>query len=315
MAFWVYAATPLLALAACLDLALGGGRLREWLPDSPQALVVYPLLFGMPHIVASFFAYAEPALGRPQRRVLGGSLALAAAALVAALAAQMLLPFEWRLLDTFVLVATMVHVMGQQTGLALGQARVPPPLRWAAGTWRMLLAIVGCGAAALTGGEFAASPMVGEPVLWLQACGVLLLLGLVPAGLLARAAATAGGDPRGVLAMHTTLMTSLCLLAFGYPLLGIVLLRFVHDATAFTFYLRVAANRERAAPGGNPLYRRLGLRGRGVPRAVLPLAIGLSAAMAWVVPAPLMLLPILAHYVLEHGAWRKGSVLRGALGA
>lgn len=115
-AYW---ATPLLLAAALLDLALQDGRWGASLPTSPMALPGYALVFGMPHILASFFAFADPALARASAPVLRPSLAWAA------LGAVIVGPFTgqaWA--DGAIIGATMVHVLGQQTGLAIGQARL-----------------------------------------------------------------------------------------------------------------------------------------------------------------------------------------------
>src|SRR5436190_9396861 len=116
---WVYAATPLLASIAVIDAWLVGGALRGALPASPAALPLYGFVFGMPHIVASFFAFGDAALRAPSRRLIGWAFLASAAS---ALLMSMLLGTAQA--QAAVTVATMVHVMGQQSGLAAGAARI-----------------------------------------------------------------------------------------------------------------------------------------------------------------------------------------------
>lgn len=304
----VYAATPLLVLPVLLDQWWWGGRLREAMPASPWALPGYALVLGLPHILASFFAFADPGLARGCRPV------LQRAAWQAALATACVAPFlgQWWA-EGFLVAATMVHVMGQQTGLAVGLLRLPSEgmRRIAARAWRVLLAVAGAAAGLALGGE-GAREIVDQPQRWLQAAGAAVLLATPVAAWLAcpvRGAA-AGADTRPLLAMHGTTVAGLGLAAAGYPLLGIALLRIVHDVTAFLFYGTLANARERAAPGHNRLYRVLGLAGRRPGVWLWPLAIvAVVATVPWLPPAAVLWLVFL-HYAAEHHLWRHSSPLR-----
>ncbi|WP_374676071.1 hypothetical protein [Ideonella sp.] len=307
----VYAAAPLLMLAAVLDLWLADGGLRRALPASPWALPGYALVLGLPHIVASFFAFADAGLAHACRPV------LQRAAWQAALAAACVAPFlgqAWA--EGVVVAATMVHVMGQQTGLAVGMLRLPPqgPLRHAAAAWRLLLALSGAAAGLALGGE-GARDIVAQPAHWMLAAGLALGMATPLAAWLGwRAFAPGtGAQPRALLAMHGTTAVGLGLAVAGYPLLGIALLRVVHDTTAFLIYGTLANEREQVAPGRNRLYRLLGLAGRRPGVWLWPVAIVLVvAAVPWLPPAVVLWLVFL-HYAAEHHLWRRGSPLRDGL--
>jgi hypothetical protein len=308
----VYLAAPLALGAVLVDASLLGRGLQQSLPATPLALPGYALVFGMPHIVASFFAFADPALARACAPVLRPALWRAG---VAALAIAPFLGQPWA--DGAVIAATMVHVLGQQSGLALGQALGPCGLlatrRWghAAQAWRWLMAAVGVLAAVAVGGE-GWPGLVESPGIWLQAAGTALLLATPLAAALAWRARAAQGDVRALLALQATVTIGWGLALAGYPVLGIVLFRLVHDTSAFLFYASFANARERTAPGGNRLYRLLALRGRRPGWWLWPLASVLVLALASVLPAAVSLWLVFTHYLAEHRLWRHDSPLRVA---
>jgi hypothetical protein len=306
----VYLAAPLMIAAALLDATLLGRTLRAASPASPALLPGYALVFGMPHILASFFAFGDPTLARACTAVLRPSLGWAA---LVALAVAPFVGQPWA--DSVVVGWTMVHVLGQQSGLAIGQALgrtgllATRPWALAAHVWRGLLAAVGVAAGLALGGEHGWA-LVESPHAWMQAAGVLLCLSTPLAAWLAWAARQRGGDLRALLALQATVAGAWALVLMGYPLLGIVLLRLVHDVSAFLFYATLANAREATHPGANKLYRLLGLAGRRPGPWLWPLASVLVLLLAPVVPVALSLWLVFAHYLAEHRVWRHDSPLR-----
>jgi hypothetical protein len=301
----VYLLTPTLLAVGLLDGWWGGGAIRDALPSSPAALPFYTLVFGIPHVLAGFFLLADRDLARDTRRIVWPSMALAGAAALAAVAF-----LDPRQLGLAMVVTTMVHVLGQQTGLAAGQAglRAAGAPR-GVGLWRALLAGTGLAAGAAVGGE-SLVPVVDSPQLWLQAAGVFLLVSTPLAAWLGYAARRRGGDVRALLSIQATITAGYGLLLFGYPVLCLWLFRFVHDVTAFMVYGTVARTRALAAPRSNRLYALLGLRGAWLGWALWPLASVLTALGAVVLPPVFFIAVVWAHYLAEHRLWRRGSPLR-----
>ncbi len=302
----VYAMAPLLAIAVVVDLGAFQGRLRELLPASPAALPIYSLVFGFPHVLASFFLLGDRELTRGAMPVLVPS---AVAAAVGTLLALTLL--DSKQIALALILTTMVHVVGQQTGMAAGQAglaRLPHGL-WPMRIWRVLMAGVGCTAATAIGGE-AMVPVTELPEPWLVAAG-MFLLGSVPLGAwLAYQARRHGGDVRALLSMQFTAIVGYGLVVLGYPLLSIWLFRCVHDVTAFLVYGTVANARARAAPGANKLYAWLGLRGGWIAWCLWPLSIALTSVAALALPGGVLVCLSWTHYLAEHRIWKHGSPLR-----
>jgi hypothetical protein len=149
----------------------------------------------------------------------------------------------------------------------------------------------------------------------MQGAGVLLCLSTPLAAWLAWAARQRGGDLRALFALQATVAGAWALVLAGYPLLGIVLLRLVHDVSAFLFYAALANAQEATQPGANRLYRILGLAGGRPGPWLWPLASVLVLLLAPVVPVALSLWLVFAHYLAEHRLWRHDSPLRRPHGA
>jgi hypothetical protein len=301
----VYVLTPLLLAMVVLDLGAFHGRLREMLPHSPAALPIYSVVFGFPHVIASFFFLGDRDLARDAMPVLLPSAVLAS---VAALIALSIL--DSRQVGLALILTTMVHVLGQQTGMAAGQAGLNRAgWRGATLVWRILLAGVGCAAATAIGGE-AMVAVVEFPDPWLLMAGICLLLSTPLAAWLAYRARQHGGDVRALLSMQLTAVGGYALVMLGYPLLSIWLFRFVHDVTAFMVYGTVANTRARAAPGANRLYALIGLRGALTGWMLWPMAIALTYLASLAVPVVALVALTWTHYLAEHRIWRHGSPLR-----
>lgn len=307
----VYLVTPLLLVVVVIDAGMHGGQMRNSLPQSPAMLPLYSLVFGFPHVLASFFLLGDRELARGTASVIGASLLIASIATMAAL-----LLLDARGFALAVILTTMVHVLGQQTGLAAGQAGLSRPdvsrlTRMAARGWRVLMAAMGCAAGVAVGGESAVAA-TDAPHMWLLAAGLCLLASTPVAAGLAFTAYRRGADVRAMLAIQATAIVGYLLVLMGYSLLGIWLFRCVHDVTAFMVYGAVANARARTQPGGNRLYRLFGFGRAGALTgwALWPLAIGLTALAAYAVHGGVLLALTWTHYLAEHRLWRYGSAVR-----
>lgn len=304
----VYAMAPLVCLVAALDLAWAGGGWQAWFQQAPSALPFYGVVFGFPHVLASFFLLGDRTLAR----------AAAPGLWPAALAAALLTALAWLSLDArqlalALIVSTMVHVLGQQSGLAAAQAG----LRrhggvWPQRVWRGLLALTGCATGLAIGGESRVE-VVADPLPWLQLAGVALLLSTLLAAWLGWRAHRQQGDVRALLALQFTVMAGHGLVLAGYPLLGIWLFRVVHDVTAFMVYGALADARAKVAPGANRLYALFRLPGRRPGLALWPLATALTAVLAVLAPLAFFVMLTWTHYLAEHRLWRGAAGLRAHL--
>ena len=315
---WLYLPTLPLSMWLLWCLHLPQGDPGSLIGVAPPTLVL-GLVFGVPHVLASFFAFADPRLaracGRPLWRGLAGAVAVIALA-------TLLLDDSARL--GLMIVLTLIHVMGQQTGLAIGQARLARlgegelGLRVAVMAWKALLALLACAAALAVGGENLTGPLVpANPAL--LAAGAALCLSTPLAGWLGWNARQCGGDVRALLAIQITAAVAYGLVIADQPWFGVILLRWVHDATAFVLYGALAVAENRRQPTGNKLWAPLvhlglGTRARAAVISVViwPLAIAATALLAQL-PGWIGLAFILTHYFAEPALWRRDSALRASV--
>ncbi|HSI48216.1 MAG TPA: hypothetical protein VLA61_08110 [Ideonella sp.] len=314
---WLYLpVVPLLLWL--LYLLCQGGDLDELDATTPPP-ALYAMVFGVPHVVASFFAFGNFELARACRVPLIRGFV---GAVMAVMAMAFLLDNQQRF--GLLIGLTLLHVVGQQTGLAVGQAglaRADVHPRWtalAAWTWKGLLGVIACATGLAIGGEALSGPVVpAGPAL--QAAGLALCLSTPLAGLLGWRAASRGGDPRAVLAMQMTATVAYGLVMAHQPWLGVLLMRWTHDATAFVLYAALAMADDASAPARNclwaPMHRwRWPARSRTWALAVgiWPLAIALTIVLT-MLPGWVAGIVVLTHYFSEPALWRRGSALREAL--
>lgn len=284
---WLYLPGALVLAILLGDAWLLQGAVAAHSPPTVAGWPGYGLVFGQPHIVGSGLLFLDGALRRPCQPLLQRVGLLAALACALALA----LPEAWR--DGLLIGWTLWHVMGQQAGLACGQARVAGTTT--ARLWKITLAL-GTGVAAWSvGGETLQTPPPDGP--WLLWAGWAFSASVLPAGGLLWQARQRDGDPRALLALQATALLAYASVLLGHAVLGVLLLRWTHDATAFATYLTVVRRRH----------------GRLASAAFLPLALLLSLLASAVLPGAVLLWMVLVHYLAEPALWRAGSPLRQAL--
>ncbi|MEK8031077.1 hypothetical protein AACH06_09650 [Ideonella sp. DXS29W] len=315
---WLYLPTLPLTFWLLWCLHLPSGEPGSLMGAAPPTLIL-GLVFGVPHVLASFFAFADPRLASACSRPLWRGLAGAVAVIVLA---TLLLDDTERL--GLMIVLTLLHVMGQQTGLAVGQARLARlaegerGLRMAVMTWKALLSLLACAAALAVGGEELVGPLVpANPALLVA--GTALCLSTPLAGWLGWNAQQRAGDARALLAIQITAAVAYGLVIADQPWFGVILLRWVHDATAFVLYGALAVAENRRQPTGNKLWAPLhhlglGARSRAAVISVViwPLAIAATALLAQL-PGWIGLAFILTHYFAEPALWRRDSALRASV--
>jgi hypothetical protein len=303
----LYALVPLTLAALAVDLALLGGALRVALPQSPETLLWFSVLFNYPHIVASSLIFADAQYIAHYRARLGVAVALAfgvAFALPHVIGAEAFaLGFAaW----------TVAHVIGQQLGLTRMMTGV--------GGWRFHLwkwsGILGALALYLefygTGGGASLPPRLFVTIAW----------GLVPCFLVMTALVYHARAPSLVGAAYlwaNFAMVAVMLVFFetGYTFFAVLIPRVVHDVTAFYFYGVHDTNRNLGVQP-NALVR-LGRRLRLPAYVWMPL---LAVTLAWPVTffepshawvAALGNALALLHYYTERFAWRLGALPRRAV--
>lgn len=301
----IYWIVPVMAAVVAVDSVMLGGSLLPYMGLESLLLPLYLLIFELPHIVGSFLSFADREyiqhyhkqlfIGLPIILVLIGSL------------------LYWNLTMAIVLylVATMYHVIKQQTGISilLGAARGLLHKVW---TWSGIVTTSLLFVYFLLPGLFPA--VVLGPMNY---AFLLLTVLFVVAGMIVWKQ-TQSAAARSYVAWTTALLFGgYVFILFGYLFLAFFMIRFVHDITAFYFYIVHETNRN-AEYTHNVLYRILKI----IPLPVYVLVPVLSILIAYLLRSSitdvsmvytLVILFGFAHYYLESLIWKRDALHRSAI--
>jgi hypothetical protein len=240
----LYAIIPLCLALQMADGWFWHGLLREHLPARATHFLLFQILFGTPHIVASSILLASNTeyLKLYQRKILLMTAAIAAVFGIGSL----FVPYQ----VFYVLVAawTVYHVLKQQHGVARGVCRLPS---WA---FYLLLWLSVAAGLFVYIGIFLKNSLDAQQTEWIKQIAGLFCAGLFLSALYCqRYAATAFG--KWFLWSNVFLVLgSFYLYLQQYYFLAILAPRLVHDATAYIFYVTHDYNKHHHRPQ-NFLYR------------------------------------------------------------
>jgi hypothetical protein len=241
---WLYLIIPLCLLLQCLDTWFWGDYLRINLPSSPYHFVLFQILFGTPHIVASNILLASNAdyLHHYRRQIILMTLAIAFAYFIG----TRLLPY--RLLYSVVACWTVLHVLKQQYGIAKGACKLPDRLL------TLLLSLSVATGLAIYLGIFLRNSLDSDQLLWLKQIAGIGCIALFLTGVIFQDTVTSRFGKWFYWANIFLVLTSFYLYSQQQYFMAILVPRFVHDATAYLFYVTYDYNKHRQQPQ-NWLYR------------------------------------------------------------
>jgi len=227
----LFAVVPLVLLVWFWDITFNDYGLLPYFGLASLFLPFYLLIFEMPHIFASFVGFFDKEYATHYRTHLMVGIPLLLVGF------YLLLQFDYMTAVAVYLAATMYHVMRQQTGIAL-MFDVPKNKwheRWA---WSLV-----CSTAAMYVVIILPSFFGNVQASYLSAFILATLaIALVSGGVLAYTT----HSRKGVAYIALTLLmviTSYTVLWFGYIFLAVFVARFIHDVTAFLFYITHEMNR------------------------------------------------------------------------
>lgn len=240
----LYAIVPLCLLLQGADVLFWQNFLKDNLPVSPKHFLLFQVLFGTPHIIASAIVLTSNGeyFGFYKRKILGMTLAIAFFLGIGSL----FIPY----LVLYILVAawTVFHVLKQQYGIGRGVCSLPD---WA---FYWLLGLSVAAGLFIYIGIFLKNTLDVQQAEWIKHAAGGLCVGLLLTTVLCqRYAATAFG--KWFLWSNSLLVvSSFYLYVQQYYFLAILIPRLVHDATAYVFYVAHDYNRHHIQPQ-NRLYR------------------------------------------------------------
>ncbi len=298
----VFYIIPVVVFITAIDWWYFDAALLPYMGITSLLLPLYLLFFELPHIVASFIGFFDKEYVQFYRRHLLFGLPLLLAGFAILL---YLVPLV--AIGTY-LAATTYHVMRQQTGIALmfGVVKNSLHAQW---SWCAVLVTavmyVALGLPQMISSEVASVLSLVVPL----ALGALAFLSV---RIMHRTSNTFG--IRYVAATMVMLLASYTLLSFGYLFLAVFIIRFVHDVTAFMFYITHECNRNRSEIK-NIFYQLIPFVPHSLVIIVPSLAIAIGLATREVVSnAEALFIVIMflsfVHYYLESIMWKRESLHR-----
>ncbi|WP_262964566.1 hypothetical protein [Methylobacter psychrophilus] len=240
----LYAIIPLCLILQLADGWFWHGFLRENLPSKPSHFLLFQILFGTPHILASTIVLVSNTdyLRFYRRNLIAVTTAIAIIFGVGSL----FIPYQ----VFYVLVAawTVYHVLKQQHGVARGVCRLPA---WA--FYLLLWLSVGAGLFVYIG-IFLKNSLDAQQTEWLKQIAGLLCTALVLSALYCQRHVTTVFGKWFLWSNILLVLSSFYLYLQQYYLLAILVPRLVHDATAYIFYVTHDYNKHHQHPQ-NFLYR------------------------------------------------------------
>lgn len=240
----LYSIIPLCLMLQMVDGWFWHGFLRENLPSRPTHFLLFQILFGTPHILASTIVLASNTeyLKFYQRNLIWMTAALAIVFGVGSL----FIPY--RVFYVLVAAWTVYHVLKQQHGVARGVCRLP--------SWSFYLLLWLSVAAGLVVyiGIFLKNSLDAQQTEWIKQIAGLLCAGLFLSAIYCQRYVSTAFGKWFFWSNIFLVLSSFYLFLQQYYFLAILVPRLVHDATAYIFYVTHDYNRHHIHPQ-NFIYR------------------------------------------------------------
>jgi hypothetical protein len=240
----LYSIIPLCLMLQMVDGWFWHGFLRENLPSRPTHFLLFQILFGTPHILASTIVLASNTeyLKFYQRNLIWMTAALAIVFGVGSL----FIPY--RVFYVLVAAWTVYHVLKQQHGVARGVCRLPS---WA---FYLLLWLSVAAGLVVYIGIFLKNSLDAQQTEWIKQIAGLLCAGLFLSAIYCQRYVSTAFGKWFFWSNIFLVLSSFYLFLQQYYFLAILVPRLVHDATAYIFYVTHDYNRHHNHPQ-NFIYR------------------------------------------------------------
>ena len=234
----LYSIIPLCLALQMADGWFWHGFLRESLPSRPTHFLLFQILFGTPHIIASALVLVSNTeyLKFYQRNLLWMTAAIAIFFGVGSL----FIPY--RVFYVLVAAWTVYHVLKQQHGVARGVCRLP---QWA---FYLLLWLSVAAGLVVYIGIFLKNSLDVQQTEWIKQIAGLLCAGLFLSALYCQRYVSTAFGKWFFWSNIFLVLSSFYLFLQQYYFLAILVPRLVHDATAYIFYITHDYNRHHNHP-------------------------------------------------------------------
>jgi hypothetical protein len=240
----LYSIIPICLILQWIDTGFWQGYLKESLPSSPEHFILFQILFGTPHIIASAIVLTSNSdyVKFYKRRLIWMSAAIICFFGLGSL----FLPY--RVLYILVACWTVFHVLKQQHGVARGVCRLPA---WA---FHLLLWLSIAAGILIYLGIFLKNGLDPQQAAEIKRMAAILSVALLLATALSQRYAASRSGKWFMWSNTLLVLSSYYLYAQQYYFFAILVPRLVHDATAYIFYITHDYNKHRQQPQ-NWIYR------------------------------------------------------------
>ena len=240
----LYAIIPLCLLLQLVDYYGLDYRIRDSLPSSPGHFLLFQLLFGTPHIVASNFLLISHS---DYRQAFGWRL-LGMTACIALFFGVGSLFIPYKVLYVVTACWTVYHVLKQQHGIAKAVCRLP------SGAFNGQVALSVLAGCFIYLGIFLKNSLTPDQAEWVWRLAVSFCAGLLTSSLLCMRYVDNPLGRRFLWANTLLVIVSCYLYGQQYYFLAILMPRLVHDLTAYSFYVSHDYNRHQRQADAHWLY-------------------------------------------------------------
>ncbi len=240
----LYSIIPLCFFIYLADVFIGGHYLKSILPSSPSHFILFQILFGTPHIIASaimltsnkeYFQFFKPKL-----------IAMTILIIVVFGFGSLVIPYKALYITTA--CWTVYHVFKQQHGIGKAVCRLPT---WAF-YWMLWLSV--SAGIFIYMGIFLKNSLDVQQVIWVKLIAATLTMGLVLSSVLCQRYIKTSFGKYFLWANTLLIVSSFYFYTQQYYFLAILIPRLVHDATAYVFYVTHDYNKHHQIPQ-NTLYK------------------------------------------------------------
>jgi hypothetical protein len=266
----LYLIIPICLLLQWFDGLFWQRTLAENLPSSPSHFLLFQILFGTPHIIASAVVLVTNGeyLNFYKQKVIYMTIAI----IVFFGLGSLIIPY--RVLYLIVAFWTVFHVLKQQHGIARGVCRLPS---WA---FNLMLWLSVAAGFFIYAGIFLKNSLDVQQAEWIKQAAAGLCTGLVFSAILCQRSVPTAFGKWFLWSNIGLVLSSFYLYVQEYYFFAILVPRLVHDTTAYFFYVTHDYNKHFRQPQ-NFFYRQ-------IRRCHLPIVIVLpvvSFALAFILQA------------------------------
>ncbi len=234
----LYSIIPICLLLYWADQSLWDHYILNHLPSSPSHFLLFQILFGTPHIIASSLLLAT---NQDYLRFYHRKILLMSGFIVLFFGIGSLF-IPYKVLYIISACWTVYHVLKQQHGIGKGVCRLP------VFAFYLLLGLSVAAGIAIYMGIFLKNSLTQEQADWLKTIAATLTLALIFATVYCQRLIATTFGKAFMWANTLLIVSSFFLYSQQYYFLAILIPRLVHDATAYFFYVTHDYNKHHQHP-------------------------------------------------------------------